>query len=214
MESSSRTGVPARLLRSNVLLGHSRLGEPVHTVLVPLRREANAADLTGVYTRAGADGVPYLEVRYTVIRLWEESMAGLLAGGPTLATEESKADLPDAVARFAERLRRPDVPGNVRNELAGYGLVLAGLVHPPGAVAPLMQRMSMTFEGTPGYEWIKQQGKAEEARRLVHRLAERRFGVQPNSGSALGGITDIDRLERMALRVHAAAGWDDLLATP
>lgn len=233
-ESSSRTGVPARLLRYNVLLGHPRPGaeaEPVHTVVVLLRREANASDLTGHYARAGHDGVPYLEFRYTVVRLWEESMGRLLAGGPALAplalaTDESAADLPAAVARFADRLRRPDVPGNVVGDLAGYGLVLAGLVHEPDDVVPLLRRMSMTFEGTPGYEWIKQQGvaigraegkaegKAEEARRLLQRMAEKRFGVMPTAGAALGAIADVARIERMADRLFDAAGWDDLLATP
>jgi hypothetical protein len=222
LESSSHAGVPARLLRYNVLLGHPRPGaaeEPVHTVVVLLRREANAADLTGVYTRAGADGVPYLEFRYTVIRLWEESMAGLLAGGPALAplalaTAESAADLPGAVARFAERLRRPDVPGSVRDELTGFGLVLSGLVHEPTDVVPLMQRMSMTFEGTAGYEWIKAQGKAEEARRLLQLVGRQKFGPSPTADNTLGGIADTARLERMAARILTAASWDDLLATP
>ncbi len=232
LKSTSRPGVPARLLRYNVLVGHHRPeGEPVHTVLVLLRREANAPDLTGTYTRAGHDGVPYLEFRYTVIRLWQESITGLLAGGPALAplvlaTDESAADLPGAVSRFADRLRRPDVSGNVARDLAGYGFVLAGLRHDPDSVADLLRRTSTTFEGTPGYQWVhdkgvavgkaegEARGRAEEARRMLLLVGQQKFGLSSSADAALGGITDTARLERMATRALAAATWDDLLATP
>ena len=104
MEAKSSLGMPARLLRYNVLLGHTR-DEPVHSVVLLLRPEANASDLTGLYTRLGADGQAYHEFRYRVVRLWEEPITPLLAGGPgtaplALLTNEATTDLPGAVTRF------------------------------------------------------------------------------------------------------------------
>lgn len=226
LEADSRLGVPARLLRYNVLTGHAR-PEPVHTVLVLLRPEANASDITGTYTRRGHDGVPYLEFRYSVVRLWQESADAILAGGPglaplALATDESVADLPGMVARFAARLRRPDVPGNLVKDLTTFAFVLSGLRHEPGAMEAELGRLSMTFEGTAAYEWIKSKGVAQgvargandEARRLLRLQGRKRFGTSPAADAALDAVADTARLERMAERMLDAADWDDLLATP
>lgn len=226
LEADSRPGVPARLLRYNVLLGHNR-PEPVHTLLVLLRPEANASDITGVYTRAGHDGRAYMEFRYTVVRVWRESVEGLLAGGPGLAplalvTDEAVADLPGTVARFAGRLRRPDVPGKVIEDLVGTGFVLSGLRHNPDAVAELLRRASMTFEGTAAYQWILEKGvaqgeargEAQATRRLLLLQGRKRFGPSPAADTTLSAVTDTARLERMAERILDATSWDDLLATP
>ncbi|MCI0701905.1 MAG: hypothetical protein L0241_12560 [Planctomycetia bacterium] len=59
------------------------------------------------------------------------------------------------------------------------------------------------------------QGRAEEARSLVLLLGAKRFGAPVASvESTLRGITDRERLERIASRILDAANWDDLLATP
>src|SRR5439155_6222138 len=130
LEANPSRGIPADLLRYNVLLGHGH-DHPVHTVLLLLRPKANATDLTGTYTRAGADGRGYLEFRYGVVRVWQEPIAPLLAGGPGTAplamlTDEAAADLPGAFARFVDRLRRPDVDDKLVDDLLGSTYVLCG----------------------------------------------------------------------------------------
>ncbi len=73
LESTGRLGVPVELLRYNVTaLGETDL--PVHSALVLLRPKANASDQSGLLELPGADGRPYLTFRYTVIRVWEESV--------------------------------------------------------------------------------------------------------------------------------------------
>ena len=73
LESSSHLGIPDDLLRYNVLLRH-QTGLPVHSVLMLLRPKANASDQTGALVVPGADGRPYLDFRYTVVRVWQETM--------------------------------------------------------------------------------------------------------------------------------------------
>ena len=57
-----------------------------------------------------------------------------------------------------------------------------------------------------------QEGKAEEARRLLLLLGRDKFD-QPSAKvqSALDSVTDVNRLEELALRVHHADSWESLL---
>jgi hypothetical protein len=80
----------------------------------------------------------------------------------------------------------------------------------------------MTLEDSTTYQLILNkgldkgltQGRAEEAQKLLLRLAAKRFGPTPADAEAvILAISDIDRLERMVERVSDAAGWGDLLAT-
>ncbi len=226
LEANSRLGIPADLLRYSVLLGHGH-DHPVHTVLLLLRPKANASDMTGTYNRTGSDGRPYLEFRYTVVRLWEEPLIPLLEGGPgtaplALLTDEATADLDSAFDRFTDRLHRPDVDGRLMNELLGSTFVLSGLRHAPERMAELYRRLSMTLEDSTTYQWILKkgleqgvaQGAAQEARRMLLIQGGKRFGPAPaNAEATLQAVDNASRLERMAERIFDATGWDDLLAT-
>ena len=104
LESTGRLGIPDELLRYNVA-ARAAVDLPVHSVLMLLRPKATATDLTGQHDIAGANGVPYLTFRYSVVRLWQESFSMLLAAGPgvtplALLTNEAAADLPAAFGRF------------------------------------------------------------------------------------------------------------------
>ena len=73
----------------------------------------------------------------------------------------------------------------------------------------------MTLEDSATYQLIHQRGAIAEAQRILLAQGRKRFG--PAAGAtetAILGITDRDRLERMAEHVLDATGWDDLLATP
>ena len=95
-EVSGHLGRPADLLRYNVL-AHVQTGLPVHSVVVLLRPKANSSDLTGEFQLTGADGRPYLNFRYGVLRVWEESVAALVGSGLgliplVLLTDEAARD--------------------------------------------------------------------------------------------------------------------------
>ncbi len=107
LESSSRLGIPNRLLNYNVAAWRTN-GEPVRSVVMLLRPSARASDQTGRLTLSHG-GVPYLTFDYVEIRLWEESPDALLAGGPGLAplallTNAAEADTDAVFAKFLARL--------------------------------------------------------------------------------------------------------------
>ncbi|MDB5307730.1 MAG: hypothetical protein JWO38_1932 [Gemmataceae bacterium] len=228
LESTGRLGIPDELLRYNVA-ARGATGFPVHSVLVLLRPKANATDQTGLYQVFGVDDEPYLTFRYTVVRIWQETVAGLLSAGPGLAplallTNEAAADLDAAFDRLRSRLREPDVPATVAEVVLGSTFVLSGLRYDRDRVADLYRRFSVILEDSTTYQWILEQGEAkgiakgmtQEAHELILRLGSKRFGTPPPPGveNALRTVTDRERLGRIAERTLDAASWDDLLATP
>jgi hypothetical protein len=135
LESSGWLGIPGRLLRYNVA-AWAVTELPVHSVLVLLRPKAAASDLTGLLELPGANGQAYLTFRYSVIRIWQETIEVLLAAGPGIApmallTNEADADLPLAFSRFRSCLRASGVPDNVERGLLGSTFVLCGLRYDP-----------------------------------------------------------------------------------
>ncbi|MBX9583334.1 MAG: hypothetical protein K2X87_23780 [Gemmataceae bacterium] len=213
LEANPRRGIPADLLRYNVLLGHGH-DLPVYTVIVLLRPKAEASDLTGLYRR------PKLHFEYEVVRLWRESVDGLLAGGPAMAplallTDEAAADIPAAVGRLATRLRQPGVDAKLVGEVLTSTYFLSGLRHDPNRIRELIMRTMGILEESTTYQEVIGIGAVRGARRLLLVMGQKKFGPAPEGvAAALDGIADPDRLERMAERILDAAGWDDLLATP
>lgn len=230
LESSGRLGMPDELLRYNVA-ARAAVGLPVHSVLVLLRPKATATDLTGRLDVLGADGTPYLTFRYALVRVWQESLAALLAAGPGIAplallTNEAATDLTAAFDRFQRQLKTDRVPDSVERSLIGSTFVLCGLRYQPDQIEALYRELSMTLEDSTTYQLIfnkganqgeargEARGRTIEAQSLVLALGTSRFG-QPDvaTEAAVRGVGDRDRLERMALRVLSASGWAELLAT-
>jgi len=65
------------------------------------------------------------------------------------------------------------------------------------------------------YLAILDEGAEKEARKLVLRLGQQRFGPPSEAVlAALTAITDLERLERVFDRLLQARDWQDLLNTP
>jgi predicted transposase YdaD len=220
LQSTPRLGIPSDLLRYNKLLGHNR-EEPVYSVVVLLRPKVVATDLTGVYTR------PNLEFRYSVVRVWEESVESLIAGGPATAplallTDEAAVDVEAAAERVEARLQQPDVGGRLRDELWSFTGFFGALRYDKDFLRQLVGRYGVILEDSSLYQEAlergvirgRAEGRADGIRRLLLIQSRRRFGAAPAAEAALQGVADTARLERMAERVLDAAGGDDLLATP
>lgn len=219
LETSSRLGLPNRLLSYNVAAWRTS-GEPVRSVLMLLRPSAQASDQTGRLTLSHGD-VPYLTFDYLVIRLWRESPDALLSGGPGLAplallTNAAKADMESVFAKFLARLQRPDVPSIMRDDLLNSTFVLSGLRHRPDRMALLYKDFIMTLEDSSTYIWIRDKGvvlgEVAALRRSILKLATSRFG-QPTAADAatLAGITDAGKLDKVFDSALVATGWSDLL---
>ena len=172
------------MLRYNVA-AWAVTGLPVHSVLVVLRPKANATDQTGQLDIPGADGRPYLSFRYTVVRVWLETVDTLLGAGLgvtplSMLTNEAAADLSAAFGRLQERLRADGVPDNVIRSLLGSTFVLCGLRYSRGQVEDLYRNLSMTLEDSTTYQLILErglsQGETREARAMILRLGAIRFG--------------------------------------
>ena len=223
LESSSRLGLPKRLLSYNVAAWRTN-GEPVRSVVVLLRPSARASDQTGRLT-VSHGGVPYLTFDYAVIRLWEESPDALLAGGPGLAplallTNTAKADIDGVFAKFLARLQRPDVPSIMKDDLLNSTFVLSGLRYHPDRMAALYKDFIMTLEDSSTYIWIRDkgvvlgrvEGEAAALRRSILKLATQRFGdPSAEEAAALAAASDVKRLDEILAHVLEAANWSGLL---
>jgi hypothetical protein len=224
LQSSWDGGLPDRLLLYNVLADH-RHGGPVRSLVLLLRREALFPALTGVLRRTYSDGTAYLEFRYDVVRVWELAADDLLAGplgAMPLAplTDDAVPRLPAVLARLDDRLR--DEPPPAKASLKTAAVILMGLRFDEALIKRLVEG-DPVLEESVTYKLIlargeakgRTEGRTEEARRLVRLLGEQRFGAPGEAAeAALDGLTDPDRLERIAGRLLQAADWDDLLATP
>ncbi len=242
LEATGKLGRPAQLLRYNVAAS-AATDLPVHSIIMVLRPKANASDLTGQLEVPDANGQTYLTFKYTVVRVWQESVDAFLSAGPGVAplallTDEAAGNMTAAFARFREHLRAEGVSDSVERDLLISTYVLCGLRYSKTETENLYRDLNMTLEDSTTYQHIlnkgiiqgRTEGRAEgqtegqakgitigqkqEAQRLVLRLGVKRFGPSPtNAEAVILAISDHDRLERMAERAIDATGWDDLLTT-
>lgn len=214
--------LPDRELMYNGILRY-RYHVPVHSVVVLLRPAADGPELTGEVAYAGVPRRGRVGFRYEVIRLWQRPVRRLLRGGVgalPLAIlgqlppgVELTAGLADVIRQIDRRLARAARPEDA-NQLMTATLVLTGLRVPNEEARQLFQGVR-TMRESSTYMGIITEGRIEEAQKILFRLGRPRLG-QPDEGTqaSINGLNDLERLERMLDRIHQAASWQDLLATP
>lgn len=218
LESTGRLGIPEELLYYN-LAARRATRLPVKTVVILLRPKATASDLSGTLVLPDVNGDPDLTFNYSVVRLWQESVDTLLPTGPGLAplallTNEADANLPAAFERFHRRLRTPEVPDRVRENLLGSAFVLGGLRYADDRLLETYMSLNNILEDSITYQWLLRKGRTKGAQGMLLRQGSRRFGPPSELVEAtLVAITDEERLGRLSDRIFDATGWDDLLAT-
>jgi len=201
----------------------ARHGLPVRSVLILLRPEANAANLTGTMElREHADDPePYLVFRYRVVRLWQQPLAPLLEGALGLLpfaplTDEGAVDLTGTVGRVVRRLRAETSPElAAKMEMATF--VLVGLRHEADVIQKVFEGVQEMEESTT-YQLILRKGEARGEVRTLHqtllRLGRHRKFGEPGADTvgAIEAITDPDRLSALTERILDVDTWDALLA--
>jgi hypothetical protein len=239
-ESSSHLKVPARLHEYNSRLTHGS-GKPVYSVLMLLRPRAAASDQTGHLVLPGVINDPIHTFRYTVVRVWEESVETFLNAGPAflplaLLTNEADRDFANAFERFRDRLSRPDIPRILAKDMVGYAYTMCGLRYSPSQIRRFFMGIRNIMEDSETYQELlqectaKAEAKAEakveaavEAAVLVHEKARSRtlllkqggkkFGpADAGTEAAVNAIDDLDRLDRLAVALLDVTTWAELLA--
>jgi hypothetical protein len=194
----------------------------VRTVLVLLRRSADSADLTGVFTRAFPEEEPYLVFHYRVVRVWQTPIEPFLNGGlgilplaPLSAVVES--DLPAIIARMQQRIDQEATPDEAGTLWTATD-VLMGLRYPRTLVEQLLQgvhgmKESVTYQAI--VEEGKIEGKIEARQEVLLELGQKRFGAPDKSTElAVRAITDLERLKHLSERLLEASTWQELLEKP
>jgi hypothetical protein len=196
---------------------------PVRSVIILLRPEANATNLTGVMElrELPEDPEPYLVFRYRVVRLWQEPLAPFLSGPAAMLpfaplTDEGGRDLPATVERVVRRIRAETSP-EVAGTMEAATFVLLGLRH-EADVLPRASEEIKEMEESTTYQWIIRKGEARGAlqslQQTLLQLGARKFKATAPEGVrvAIEAITDTERLTALTLRILDVGSWDDLLA--
>jgi predicted transposase YdaD len=228
-QSGADADIDRRMLFYNVLL-RWRHNLPVRSVVILLRPQAQAGVSGRMFDSAAEDA--HLDFRYRVIRVWEQPVEAILAGGvgtlPLAAIAATgTSDLPAVANQIIERLSRETAPGEFADTWTAT-VILAGLRHSREVVAQLMKGVrnmkdSVTYqmiieEGIgqgieKGIEKGIEQGRVSEAKAILLKIASRRFGPPPADVAAqLEGVSDLRFVESLIDRTDLVSGWKELLA--
>ena len=215
-QSSFDADKPGRMLLYSVIL-NQRHRLPVRSVMVLLRKEANATALTGVVElRHAPTEPPYLTFHYTVVRLWQQPLAPLLTGPVGLLplaplTDEAEADIQGVVEYVIRRLRA-ETPRAEAAKMEAATFILMGMRYEKDFVARLFQGVP-DMEESSTYQLIMERGELRALLRTLLDQGRRKFGEPDDDQlSTIQGIKDIDRLNELLRRRDTATTWDELLS--
>jgi hypothetical protein len=214
------------LLVYNALL-HRQYRVPVHSVLLLLRPQATHSSQTGTIRYEARPGRGIMNYGYELLRLWERPVEAFLTGGLGTLPLAPLSKLPEGIPRedaqhrvveeVIRRLQQEATPEMV-GRLLMAAFVLGGLVIDRSQLRTLFQGVRPVRE-SEAYQMILDEGREEGEirgvqRTLIH-LARHKLG-EPDEAAlcALKEITDLDRLDRMSVRLFEVGTWAELLQTP
>jgi hypothetical protein len=210
--------LPPKMLLYNAALG-KRHGLLVRSLVVILHRGADSPQLTGLYERGFPDEPPDVTLRYRTVRVWQVPAQRWLAGGlGTLPLAPlgavSEAELPAVLARMKDRVDREATPTQAA-ELWSATYILMGVRYEQALIETLLQGV-LSMEESVTYQAIlrkgEAKGEAKEARRILLLIGRAQFGEPPaDVQAALDAITDVRRLEELAVRSRQVSDWHELL---
>lgn len=212
LQAGPDADLPERLLLYNVLA--RRLTKlPVRSVAVLLRSNAQTASLT--------DRVEYADLtfRFELVKVWEIPVDVLLAGGvgvlplavlgrtPRGVSREDA--LADVVRRIADRADRDAKP--VADQVLTSAFILSGMHHDLGLSRVIFQRV-LSMRESVTYLAILEEGAIEHMHQVLTKQGRTKFGPPtPEQSAKLKAIQDLERLDRLAVRLLRVASWDALL---
>lgn len=212
VESGPDDSLARRMLLYNVL-AHYHTGLPVRTVVVLLRSNAQRANQTD---RLEYEGLTF---RFDIIRVWELPAEELLRAGvgllplavlgrPPAGVTRERA-LPEQVRVIAERVEREADSDAGKLMTAAY--ILAG-IHVESRVAQSIFTRVLAMRESGTYLLILEEGAIEHLREVILKQGRVRFGEPTEKQAAkLKAIQDLERLDRIAVKLVTAKTWDGLL---
>ncbi|HET6251945.1 MAG TPA: hypothetical protein VFE47_29945 [Tepidisphaeraceae bacterium] len=221
LQSAVDITVDGRVLWYNVLL-RRRHGLPVRSVVILLRPEAQSASIVGrVYDSSWPDN--YLDFRFKIIRVWEQSPQALLSGGlGTLPLAPISAvaanELPEVVRQMEARFEKESPREQHDLETASY--IMLGLRYPKEMIAILLtgvrkMKESVTYQAIleEGEARGKVIGKTEGKRDTLVELGAKKFGPPDEETlKKISGVTDLNLLNTMLERLFEASSWEELVS--
>jgi hypothetical protein len=221
LQSSHLHRLAEQLLLYNVLL-QDRHRLHVRSVVLLLRPEADRRHLTGVLRKAWPEGQAYLEFHYTVVRLWEQPVEGLLSAGLGLLPLAPLAGVPaeqvEPIIRRMEKRFAAEAASAEAADLWTATLILLGLNYSKEFAAHVLRGVGAMKESVT-YQAIlaegEAKGKVEQAREMLLAWGGKRLGT-PDAATraAVEALDDLDYLNRLGERIFDVTDWADLLATP
>lgn len=218
-QSGPDPGLPSRVHIYNAVL-NARYEVPVRSLLVLLRRKADAANLTG--NLAYGHGDSRVEFNYRVIRLWEQPTEPFLHGGLSLLPLATLCRMPDdrplvealreVVVEIHRRLNAETSEAQ-RDRFIMATFLLAGLRVQPDELSGIFRGVG-NMQDSAAFDVMMDEGALRQARKMVLSLGRDRFGLpDAQAERELNAIENLDRLDRLALAVQKTKSWRELLAT-
>ncbi len=230
-QSSRDADLPVRLACYNLLI-ESKNYEPVYTVAVLLRREAQFPDLTGILRRQYGNQQQYLEFHYGIVRVWELDGNALLSGPIgatplTLLTDTVAENLKHYVDALEQRYIEEQIPDAVQSFLLTSGFILSGLRYTKAEIRAAFKGVSAMKESV-AYEAILEEGEERgeirgEIRGVklgeiksrqedILAVLEGRFGfLTAELVDAILAITESQRLKALVLQAATIDSLDQLV---
>jgi predicted transposase YdaD len=216
-----RSELPLRLRLYNSVFEyrHQRVVLSVPVLLCP---EADSPQWNGLLQR-GLPGEPTVStLRYDPIRVWTLPPERLFAGGIgslALAPVSSipASAVPGVIRRMKERLSGPKAPRRAADVWAA-AYVLLGLRYSEEFAHALFEEV-LGMEESVTYQAIvrrgREEGRVEGERRVLLLQGEAKFG-SPDAATraAIQSISDLARLDELAVRLMSVSSWQDLLTLP
>jgi hypothetical protein len=196
---------------------------PVHTVILLLRPAAAHFNMNGVIRYAPRPGRGSMDFSYEIVRLWEWPADVLLAAelGVTplavLGRLPEGLSLEDGLAAVAGRVVQRllnEAPTERARKLLTDAFLLTGL-RVRRDVAARIFRGVRAMQESDTYLAILDEGQEKRARMYILIAGEEKIGPPDESvKTALEGITDLERLDRMFRRALKASSWQEIVDTP
>ncbi len=215
-----------RILYEESCKAERRLGSMPTVVVIFMWPPAEGPGATGRYEVKDAKGKVQQVFTYTIRRAWELSVEEAVKSVGTMILaplcQNARPRMPEIVRMIQSNLDAAKADDKTREMVWDVVYWSMGLVCSLEEANRAMGDQLAVLQQTKNYKSAKgdafmqaysasmQEGPIVGTRDLILRQARRRFGENPQAEAVLNGISSIETLERIALRLFSATGWSKL----